>query len=63
MKLPKQSKPIRIQVPFELKEDIGVGDVIKRATSALGVKPCSGCEKRAEALNSRFVVSGRKPTR
>ena len=27
-----------------------MGDVIKRATYAMGIKPCAGCEKRAAAL-------------
>jgi hypothetical protein len=29
----------------------GLGDVIKDATKAVGIKPCEGCQKRAEALN------------
>ena len=29
----------------------GVGDVVKRATSAVGIKPCGGCQKRREMLN------------
>jgi len=29
----------------------GLGDVIKGATTAVGIKPCEGCQKRAEALN------------
>jgi hypothetical protein len=29
----------------------GLGDVIARATSAVGIKPCGGCQKRREALN------------
>ena len=31
--------------------DRGIGDTIKRAASAVGVKPCGGCQKRREALN------------
>jgi hypothetical protein len=31
--------------------DRGLGDTIKRATDALGIKPCGGCQKRREALN------------
>lgn len=34
--------------------DKGAGDTIKRVTAAVGVKPCGGCQKRAEALNKRF---------
>jgi hypothetical protein len=29
----------------------GLGDVIARATTAIGIKPCGGCKKRQEALN------------
>jgi hypothetical protein len=46
---------------FVSDHDIGLGDVIKRATSALGLKPCGGCERRAAALNRWLVFSGRHP--
>lgn len=29
----------------------GLGDVIARATSAIGIKPCGGCKQRQETLN------------
>tara|TARA_R100000278_G_C5471758_1_gene164734 strand:- start:1616 stop:1984 length:369 start_codon:yes stop_codon:yes gene_type:complete len=32
----------------------GLGDTIAKATSAIGIKPCSGCQKRKEALNKAF---------
>ncbi len=42
----------RVRLPgFLIEEEIGLGDVIKRATFAMGIKPCGGCEKRAAALN------------
>lgn len=42
----------RVRLPgFILDNEIGLGDAIKRATYALGIKPCGGCEKRAAALN------------
>ena len=42
----------RVRLPgFVQDEDIGLGDVVKRATYAIGIKPCAGCEKRAAALN------------
>ena len=42
----------RVRLPgFLIEEEVGLGDVIKRVTYALGVKPCGGCEKRAAALN------------
>jgi hypothetical protein len=29
----------------------GAGDTIKKVTTAIGIKPCGGCQKRAELLN------------
>ena len=50
----------RIRLPgFVTDEDIGLGDAVKRVTYALGMKPCSGCERRAAALNRWFVFTGR----
>jgi len=51
-------EPRRIRLPgFIADEDIGLGDVIKRATSVVGLKPCGGCQRRAVALNQRFVFT------
>ena len=42
----------RIRLPgFVVEKEIGLGDVIKRATSAFGIKPCGECKKRALSLN------------
>jgi len=55
--------PRQIRLPgFVSDKDIGLGDVIKRATSAVGVRPCGGCRKRAEALNRRITFTGRRPS-
>jgi len=54
-------EPFQIRLPgFVAKEDVGLGDLVKRATSAVGIRPCGGCGRRAEALNRRVVVRGRK---
>ena len=53
-------EPFRVRLPGFLVEDIGLGDAIKRATAYLGVSPCGGCERRAQALNRRVVFSGRR---
>ncbi|HET6255336.1 MAG TPA: hypothetical protein VFE32_14745 [Puia sp.] len=29
----------------------GIGDIIKGVTAKVGIKPCKGCERRAEVLN------------
>jgi hypothetical protein len=48
----------RLRLPgFVIEEEIGLGDVVKRATYAMGIKPCSGCEKRAASLNRWMVLS------
>jgi hypothetical protein len=50
----------RVRIPgFLLEEDVGLGDVVKHVTYAMGVKPCGGCERRATLLN-RWVVFTRK---
>ena len=50
----------RVRLPgFLIEEEIGLGDVIKRATSAVGFKPCGGCVRRADTLN-RWVAFGRR---
>lgn len=54
-------EPFRVRLPgFVSDEDVGVGDLIKRATMAAGIRPCGGCGRRAEALNRRFAVTGWK---
>ena len=55
-----ERQPYHVRLPgFIAEEDIGLGDVIKRVTYAFGIKPCGGCERRATALNRRFVFTGR----
>jgi hypothetical protein len=34
----------------------GLGDAIKRVTTAVGIKPCKACQKRAEKLNHLFPL-------
>lgn len=51
-------QPYRVRLPgFITDEDIGLGDVIKRATAAAGVRPCGSCEQRAALLNRWFTFS------
>lgn len=51
-----ESLPVRLP-GFLNEKDIGLGDVVKRATSYVGIAPCGGCETRAAALNRWFVFS------
>ncbi len=49
-----QNEPARhrVRLPgFLIEKEIGLGDVIKKATYAMGIKPCAGCERRAATLN------------
>ena len=56
----EKQKPYKVSLPgFLVENEIGLGDVIKRATSAMGVKPCSSCENRAVMLNNWFVLTGK----
>jgi hypothetical protein len=42
----------RVRLPgFLIEQEVGLGDVIKRASAVVGIRPCGGCEKRAAALN------------
>lgn len=52
------SEPYRVRLPGFIAEEAGLGDVIKRATSAVGIKPCGGCQRRAAALNRWLTFSG-----
>jgi len=55
----KGGQPYRVQVPaFVTKREVGLGDAIKRVTSAVGIKPCAGCQRRAAALNRYVVFTG-----
>jgi hypothetical protein len=51
-----QPEPHRVRLPGFIKdEEVGLSDVIKRATYSIGIRPCGGCGRRAAALN-RWVV-------
>ena len=54
-------EPYRARLPgFIGEETIGLGDVLKRATSVVGIKPCSGCDQRASQLNTWLTFSKRR---
>ncbi len=53
-----ERQPYRVRLPgFISDEEIGLGDVIKRVTYAVGLKACGGCERRAAAFNRWMVFS------
>ncbi len=55
----KPPQPIRIPIPG-LKQPIGLGQTVQRMTSALGIRPCGGCQRRGHTLDRWFVLT---PTR
>jgi hypothetical protein len=55
----RSGHPVRLP-GFIAEEDVGLGDVVKRVTYAVGIKPCMGCEQRAATLNNWVVFSGRR---
>ena len=51
-------RPRRVRLPsFVNDEEIGLGDVITRATHWVGIRPCSGCRRRSAALNRWLVFT------
>jgi hypothetical protein len=53
--------PYRVRLPgFISDEEVGLGDAVKRATSAVGIRPCGGCTRRATSLNHWMVFSHRR---
>ena len=53
-----ESTPRRVSLPgFVTDEEVGLGDVVKRVTYAMGIKPCGGCERRAAAMRRWMVFT------
>lgn len=53
--------PFKVRLPgFIGDQEVGLGDAIKSVTSAIGIKPCGGCARRATALNRWMVISGKR---
>lgn len=58
--LKTEHQPRKVRLPgFILKEELGTGDLIKRATSAFGIRHCKGCEGRTTKLNRMLVFTSR----
>lgn len=56
-----RAAPHRVRLPgFVAETEVGLGDVIKRATSLSGIRPCVPCSERAARLNRWLVFSGRR---
>jgi hypothetical protein len=53
----------RVRLPgFITDGDVGLGDVVKRMTYTVGIRPCGGCEQRTATLNRWLAFSGRRQT-
>ena len=50
-------RPISIPIS-RLKRDVGLGDIVKKVTAAVGIRPCGGCSRRAAALNRAVTFRG-----
>jgi hypothetical protein len=62
MNAPDPKQPRAVRLPgFLVDEDVGLGDIIKHATSWAGIKPCGGCDRRAASLNQRVQFTPRTP--
>jgi hypothetical protein len=54
----EEPQPYRVRLPgFVKDEQVGLGDVVNRATYSLGIRPCGGCGQRAAALNRWMVFT------
>jgi hypothetical protein len=55
---PSEPQPRKVRLPgFLIDEEIGLGDLVKKTTYAIGIRPCGGCEQRAAALNRWITFS------
>lgn len=53
-----ERQPHKVRLPgFIVDQEVGLGDVIKRVTSAVGISPCGECGRRAALLNGWVVFS------
>ena len=53
--------PHRVRIPgFNAESEVGLGDVIKRATSLAGIRPCGSRSARAASFNRWLVFSRRR---
>lgn len=52
--------PFRVCLPgFLISEESGLGDAVKRAIYAVGIKPYGTCDQRAASLNRWVMFRGR----
>lgn len=55
------ARPYRVRLPgFVTDHDVGLGQAVKRVTSALGIRHCAGCQRRAATMDRWVTFSGRR---
>ena len=51
----------RVRLPsFLVPEPVGLGQVVKRVTKSMGVKPCTPCEQRAQRMDRWMRIEPRR---
>lgn len=50
----RRTAPLRLPAP--VVTDTPLGSLIRRGTAALGIRQCSGCQRREQALNRILVL-------
>jgi hypothetical protein len=55
----KPGQPSKVVVPIPIRQ-IGAGDVVKKVTTAFGMRTCGLCEQRRRWLNSKLVFGVRR---
>lgn len=60
MSMPSDAKrSLTVRVPgFVADREVGLGELIKRATSTIGLRPCTGCQQRAARLDKAVTLRG-----
>ncbi len=59
----EEHRLLRVRLPGFIDDEIGLGEAVQRFTQALGFESCSGCRRRAAALNRRVVFTPGAPKR
>lgn len=56
-----ESPAHRMRLPrFIVHEPMGAGEVVKRVTKTVGVRPCAPCERRAQRLDRWLQIEPRR---
>ena len=56
-----KKRTFKIRLPgFIIKEEIGLGDAIKKIALGFGIRPCGSCVKRADSLNKKIYFINRR---